>query len=310
MTKTKLTVNDQINDMKKKGYSFDLFTEDKAKLFLENNTYYFKIKAYAKNYDKYIQGEKCGKYLNLDFAYLVELSTLDLHLRKFILKLCLDIEHHLKLKLVRDCCNNLDEDGYEIVSEFLSDNERIKKELEFKKTSYNSITKDLLDKYLDRLAIWNIVEVLTFGDFVILYTMYYKKYPSDDSLLSFLWSVKYLRNAAAHNNCLINSLKKPYSRVRRNKDITAIISQNPMISTDERIKKMSNPIISDFIITLYVFRESVKSQEITTKTISELKDFLNIRAVRHGDYFDKNQWITTNYYFIKKNVDFLFSQSI
>lgn len=306
MTKIKLSIDEQIDDMKRKGYTFELFSEDQAKFFLENNTYYFKIKAYAKNYDRYVKGEKCGQYINLDFAYLVELSTLDLHLRKFIIKICLDIEHHLKLKLVRDCGNNPDEDGYSIVSEFLSKNERIRDNLKNKKDNYNSVTKDLLNKYFDRLAIWNIVEALTFGDFVILYTMYYRKYPNDDSLLSFLWAVKFLRNAAAHNNCLLNSLKNPYSRVRINKDITTIISKNPLISPDERIKKMSNPVVSDFIITLYVFREVIKSKDIITKTIVELKDFLNIRALRHSIYFDKNQWIQTNYYFVKKNIDFLF----
>ena len=70
---------------------------------------------------------------------------------------------------------------------------------------------------------------------------------------------------------------------------------------------MSNPVVSDFIITLYVFREVIKSKDIITKTIVELKDFfLNIRALRHSIYFDKNQWIQTNYYFVKKNIDFLF----
>lgn len=310
MNSRKLSVQEQIDHMKSKGIKFNIFDEEKALHFLEFNTYFFKLKSYAKNYEKYLRGENCGKYVNLEFAYLIELSTLDLHLRKFIIKLCLDIEHHLKLKLVRDCCNNKHEDGYTIVKDFLNENPKIKSDFEFKATSYNTITHDLLRKFKDNLAIWNIVEVLTFGDFKKLYTKYYTKYPSDDSLIHFIWSVNFLRNAAAHNNCLLNSLKSPYSRVARNKSITSIISTNPTIGYDERIKKMSNPIISDFIITLYVFREAIKSEAIKEKTITELRDFFDNRMLRNKEYFKNNPWIKSNYSFVKKNIDYLFPQSI
>lgn len=310
MDTVKLSIHDQISHMKTKGYKFELFSEEKAYHFLQNNSYYFKIKAYAKNYDKYIKGDKRGQYINLDFAYLVELSTIDSHLRKFILKLCLDIEHHLKLKLVRDCCNNSHEDGYSIVTEYLSKNLRIKDDLEYKKSSYTSATRDLLAKYMENLAVWNIVEVLSFGDFLTLYRLYYQKYPSDDSLLGFLWSVRFLRNAAAHNNCLLNSLKNPYSRITQNKAITGVISKNSLISPSERANKMSNPVIADFIITLYVFRECVMSDTIRAKTIAELKTLLNDRAQKHKDYFVKNNSITSSFKFVKKNVDFLFPESI
>ena len=192
MENRKLSVNEQIEHMKSKGIKFSILDEDYADKFLSNNNYYFKLKAYAKNYEKYTQGENVGKYVNLDFAYLVELSTLDLHLRKFIIKLCLDIEHHLKLKLIKDCCDNPLEDGYSIVSEFLANNEYIKNSLEAKKSNYNCAARDLLIKYFDNLAVWNIVEVLSFGDFLILYELYYRKYPSSDSLLGFLWSVRFL----------------------------------------------------------------------------------------------------------------------
>lgn len=310
MENRKLSTLEQIDHMKLKGIKFNIIDEQKAIQFLEFNNYYFKLKSYAKNYEKYLRGEECGKYLNLEFAYLVELSTLDLHLRKFIIKLCLDIEHHLKLKLVRDCCNNTLEDGYSIIEEFLRHNPNIKSDLEYKTTTYNTVTHDLLVKFKDKLAIWNIVEVLTFGDFKKLYTKYYEKYPSNDSLIHFIWSVNFLRNAAAHNNCLLNSLKKPYSRVERNKAITPILSRNKNIKPDDRVKKMSNPIISDFIITLYVFRESVQSEAIKEKTIKELLDLLDNRALRNKDYFKNNPWIKSSYNFIRKNVDFLFPTSI
>ena len=165
-------------------------------------------------------------------------------------------------------------------------------------------------KYFDNLAVWNIVEVLSFGDFLILYELYYRKYPSSDSLLGFLWSVRFLRNAAAHNNCLLNTLRNPYARITPNRAITGVISKNPLISPMERTNRMSNPVIGDFVITLYVFKECVMSESIITKTIAELNQYLNVRAVRNAHYFDKNESIKSSYKFIKKNVDFFFPPSI
>ena len=65
-----------------------------------HTNYYFKLKAYERNYDQYRSTAKQGQYINLDFAYLKELSTLDMYLRKTILFMALDIEHALKVRLL------------------------------------------------------------------------------------------------------------------------------------------------------------------------------------------------------------------
>ena len=68
--------------MKSKGIKFYIMSENDAKDFLSYKTYYFKLKSYAKSFQKM---NSCDAYLNLDFAYLVELSTLDAHMRQFIM---------------------------------------------------------------------------------------------------------------------------------------------------------------------------------------------------------------------------------
>lgn len=111
MKKPKLTIEEQIEDMKSKNITFQYVSEKEAADFLRHNNYYFKLKSYGKNYEKYRIPAKAGQYVNLDFSYLQELSTLDMHLRKLILSMALDIEHALKTKILFDLSNNADEDG-------------------------------------------------------------------------------------------------------------------------------------------------------------------------------------------------------
>lgn len=67
----------------------NIVSEQQAAAFLSENNYYFKLKAFCKNYSKFSQGENAGKYFNVDFAYLQELSTLDMYLREIVLNFTL-----------------------------------------------------------------------------------------------------------------------------------------------------------------------------------------------------------------------------
>ena len=89
-----------------KGVSFELVDEGRAASFLEDKNYFFKLKAFAKNYDKK-GSQECskGSYIGLDFGYLVELSKLDKVVRDLTLGLTLDIEHYLKTRINRAAMN-------------------------------------------------------------------------------------------------------------------------------------------------------------------------------------------------------------
>lgn len=304
MTRSKLTIDEQITDMRSKGITFEHADSNEAKNFLKYNNYYFKLKAYERNYDKYNTTAKKGQYINLDFAYLKELSTLDMYLRKIILTMALDIEHALKVQLLFDLSQNPDEDGYTIVKEYLdADYMRIK-------TLHDKIGKsaasDLIQKRQDEndnYALWEIVEVLSFGNFIDLYQLYYLKYPSKNEFSSYLWSLKFLRNAAAHNNCLLNSLKAPYNVIlHKNKDILFHISKIKTISEKSRNTWMQNPVVHDFIILVYVYLNVIKSYGIKQNGINQLKWLFEERLPRHKEYFSKNVSIIECYHFTHKVV--------
>lgn len=307
MQKNKLTIPEQIQDMTTKGITFKFNDEKYVSDFLKYKNYYFKLKSYGKNYDKYLSTAKKGQYINLDFAYLEELSTIDMLLRKSILTMALDIEHALKTQLLHDLSSNENEDGYQIVKTYLdSDYTRLK-------SLYDKIGKsaasDLIQKRKDtgdNYALWEILEVMSFGEFIALYQLYYSTYPSkENDYSSYLWSIKFLRNAAAHNNCLINSLKAPYHvKIHKTKDILFEISKIKAISSNSRDKWMSNPVIHDFVILVYVYVKLIKSPGLKQKGVESLLQLFNERIPLHKEYFEKNDTICESYKFTAKIVNY------
>lgn len=81
------------------------------------------------------------------------------------------------------------------------------------------------------------------------------------------------------------------------KDINTFISKIYGISTDIRKRRMSNPIVNDFVVTLYFFNTVVKSKLIKKHSMEELKNLIDVRCVHNKGYFEKNQLIISYYKF-------------
>lgn len=93
----------QVRHLKERWVRFELTDEREAERFLRESNFFFKVKAFAKCFSRYTSpdSERFGSYINLDFAYLAELTRLDHHLREAALSLTLDIEHYMKVDLNR-----------------------------------------------------------------------------------------------------------------------------------------------------------------------------------------------------------------
>lgn len=306
--KMKLTVEEQIQDMIDKNIQFELCSVEDAKKFLKYNNYYFKLKSYARNYNINVQTKK---YYNLDFAYLVELSKLDMYIRKIILELCLDVEHYLKVRLMNDLSNNSEEDGYNIVKIFLEFHPNAEADIQSKADKY-SFCSDLAEKHLNEykepteLALRNIVELLSFGNFMELYELYYQTYPSFN-YSDYLKSIKFIRNAAAHNNCILSTLRKPHSvkKFSKTKKLANILGKIPEFKElDNRDGMMKNPVIHDFVTLLFVYNDVMKvsaTKNIRNKKMEEIcHQFCSEdgRIRKNKSYFEKNPYIKDVYLFI------------
>ncbi len=298
--KPKLSVDEQIEHMKCKGIKFNIVDESSAKEYISNNTYYFKLKAYAKLYDKYKGTENEGKYINLEFAYLKDLATLDCYLRKIIISMSLDIEHYLKVVLLNDF-NNTDEDGYKIVQEFLKLKPKYYAEQINEKTNHKACS-NLVQKYSGNFAIWNIIEILSFNNFSELYSFFYSKHPefSKHSKMAYLINpVRLLRNAAAHNNCLLNSLKIPYvsaEKFNTNYTVNAFLGKLD-IPQRQLNKNMQKPFVHDFCVMLYLYHR-VAPINVQKYTFDDIKKQLESRFIRHRDYYQTNPIICSAYNFV------------
>lgn len=307
--KPKLSIREQIEYMKtRKGIAFHALSENDAEEFLKRNNYFFRIKAYAKNYERY----ESGRYINLDFGYLKELSILDMHFRKIILEMTINIEHYLKMQLLNHFEKNAAEDGYSIVEEFFLACPKVKDKL-LQQQNSSGYSRDLLSKYGTNFALWNIIEVLTFGDFENLYKTYFRKYPSKDDMSKFLWSCRIMRNASAHNNCLLNTLKKAYGqdRFQINRELNQFIAEHcPSITKDSRTKKLQNPVIHDFLIVVHLFAKIVTSPSIYEKTLSTLHGLTHRRCLRNRGYFKTNTDISSSYLFLRVVLDFYYKGAI
>lgn len=303
-----LPTKDLIIHMRSKGITFNHDTTAEVSNFLENHNYFFKLYAYRANYQKVRAGSRKGQYIHLDFAYLRELSVLDYHLRELILSMSLNIEHALKVMLIRDIEMNPAEDGYNLVRVWDAQSSKnvpgLKSEIQKveaqSRTSYcqNLIRKNHGHPY----PIWVICELISFGALCKIIKIYDQLYPGrlpfDADLL---FHIRDIRNAAAHSNCLVNDLtpaRYAFNLSAQGTRITKSVASIPQISRRTRIQKLSNKPIYDFVAMLYLFPKIVRSNEIRKKARRALIDLFLSRMKRHKEYFAANATITTSYRFL------------
>ncbi len=298
-----LTSTELIAHMVEKGISFNIISTDEAQDFLENNNYYMKLASYRANYKKITSGSKTGQYIGLDFAYLKELSTLDMYLRYIAFKMSLDIEHYMKVHLLKEIENNEKEDGYNIIQKFIAQDTKFKILKAIQSHKASAYSKDLIEKYYPYFPAWVFVELISFGEFAYLCEFYSNTYNIQlyDRIL--LNSVRDIRNACAHSNCLINNLIPGNNNAHHS--VVSRVKKVETIGENSRDKKLSNKCVYDFVCLLYAYDEIVTSTVAKQNRYRELKKLFEERFLKNKDWFSNNNTITSSYSFVKKILDSL-----
>ena len=297
----KLTVPEIISYCKETlGITFNLKSEEEAAVFLAKHNYFFRLKQYADFGEK----TKSGKFINVDFGQMVELSTVDMFLRKLILKMTLDFEHYLKVKIINDSQENPADDGYAVVESFLETHNRVRHLIENLNNSLNFYNRQVFEKYKETPSVWSIVEMLGFSDFIDFYAHYYQYFHLKCEYTPHFDSVRRLRNAAAHNTCMISNLK-PQNWFKSDIEINfELLGAKLDVGNGVISSCLKVPVLNDFAVMLSNYVKLISSPKIKEKTLEEIQDFFNGRMILHKDYFENVNEIKNAYHFAKTVLDF------
>ena len=123
-----MKISEMVPYLKLKNIKFEECSEEDAEKYLRENNNYYNVTAYKNNFIKYQFGELQGKYIDLDFAYLKDLSIIDYRTRTVLFKMIIDIEHYLKIRILNTIEDIPEEDGYNIVNLYMEKDQQDEKQ--------------------------------------------------------------------------------------------------------------------------------------------------------------------------------------
>lgn len=244
---------------------------------------------------------------------LIDLSIIDMRLRKTMLNIVLDLEHYAKIRILGKV-ENIMKEGYTLVEEYIQElkeeNEYDYLEKELNKNIKGIYCGNLVKKYKEEYPIWVFIEIISFGRFIKFYKFVANKLQDremiDEAYL--LKNVRELRNACAHNNCILNELNANTTEYKTNYKILNQIAKIG-ISKKSRSKRMSNPRIQQIVTLLYLNKNIVTSEGILNYQIQILQE-LKRRIEHHSDYYSKNTLVQANFMFLNRIIDSWYTNRI
>lgn len=139
------------------------------------------------------------------------------------------------------------------------------------------------------MYVWNYLELVSFGGIIALYKFYFydlKKGQSKkaESVKQLLFPVKALRNAAAHNGNVMNTIGQ-----RLQKPVGAIATAaREELGIDRELVALTRrfPVVHDFTALVLCFDRIVNDADVRSEKAADLHA-LRERFLEHADYFKK-----------------------
>ena len=310
-----MKISDMVPYLKSKNIKFECCSEQDAKIYLKENNNYYNVTSYKNNFVKYQCGELEGKYIDLDFAYLKDLSIIDYRTRLVLFKMIIDIEHYLKIRILNTIEGISEEDGYNIVNLYL---EKDFNDKECPKRVHESIRKKVSNEYyqkifskydldkdtkIENIPIWEFLEIITFGELINFFDFFTKYYILDDNKYIFiLREVNKLRNAVVHNSCVLCELDKKDNTHRVD---TLVINylKDCGIGKENRNTKLSNSRIRQITYTLYMFNIIVSSDGVKNNVKHDITKLFYGRIILNGKYYNNNGLLKSIYNYFDKIIE-------
>ena len=310
-----MKISELVPYLKEKNIKFEKCSECEAEKYLKENNNYYNVTAYKNNFAKYQCGEFTGKYIDLDFAYLKDIAIIDYRTRLILFKMIIDIEHYLKIRIL-NCLEEIkNEDGYNIVNLYL---EKDFNDEKYPRRVHDSIRKKVSNDYyqkifckydldkdekIENIPIWEFLEIITFGELINFFEFYTSTYKLEDNKYIFiLREVNKLRNAVAHNSCVLSELDKKDNHYKPDTLVTNYL-KSCGIGKENRKTKLSNSRIRQITYTLYLFNIIVTSDGVKQNINHDITKLFYKRIILNKEYYNSNELLKSIYNYFNKIIE-------
>lgn len=146
--------------------------------------------------------------------------------------------------------------------------------------------------------------MISFHDFISFYAFYYDFLRISGEYTKHFDSVRRIRNACAHNVCMLSSFKSVQGFKSDLETNFELLQGNLGIGNGTISSCMKVPLLNDFAVMLSVYTNLISSPKIKEITLKEIKDFFDGRMVYRKQYFEGNVDIKNAYQFARKVLDY------
>ena len=310
--KPMLTPEEQVAALEDKGITFKRCSEEEAIRALTERNTYLHLTSYRKLFQKHTDGPDAGKYVNLDFADLLDLDELDSELRGAMLAAAYDVERLVKTKLIARISMREDEDGYSIVADFMESQEKkyrkaIERDMKLRMNVSEKgdiYTGGLISRYEGAMPVWVFLEVCTFGAMLAFYLFVAERYDDDEMKREHyaLKGVKSLRNCCSHGSCIVNGLDGK-DKLGRQPSILVYdwLNSHGIENSGSRKAKLKNGRVQQITETLLMFDKagSIPTSTRTAESLITLSSNLENACGRYGQQNDFVSYLG----FLKRLID-------
>lgn len=300
MKKPKLPADLQVAHLKAHGVTFAYMSEREAIAYLETNHNYFKLKAFRRlfplRYD--------GTYMDLDFGCLRDLYIMDTRLRACLLPMCMDVEHHARMLLMKAFDLSL-EDGYEIVADFEAENGADVRSA-CQAAARSPYAAPLIVGTAGPMPLWTFMELLPFDLFVRFFD-FVAWHLHDAALIdhSFrLMTVADLRAVLVSGHPVLSDMNSRPAKHRVNHAISHALGRMG-ISKSTRRRKLQCETLRQITTLLYVYDRLVPRSDMRAEQEDALRR-LSQRLMRHQHFYKEAQHIASSLRFLSRLLDSMF----